>query len=59
MEGWQAGILIKAMAIQAEIEGMKVENQIRENEGKAFAHGPEEFNAMNFQLMDLAREIQS
>lgn len=47
---------ILALAIQAEIEGMKADNQFRESNNQSLSYNGDNFEAMAKQLRDLANK---
>lgn len=58
MEGWQAGLLVDAYAVNAEIEMMKAVNKEREMKGQSLAFTEEHFTYCQQELIRLAREIK-
>ncbi|RKS00459.1 hypothetical protein [Flavobacterium sp. 102] len=54
MEGSEVRRLALVLAVQAEIEGMKAENLIREQNNESPAYGREQFSDMASELRNLA-----
>lgn len=57
MEDWQYRILIQSFAVNAEIEGMKAENQQRMACGNSVAYDEQNFIDKASELERLAREL--
>lgn len=56
MNNRQLPLLINAYAINARIEGMRISNQARQENGYANAYGDDEFFAAERELEELARQ---
>lgn len=57
LQSHKLAILIRAMAINAQVEAMKAENQARQHRGQSPAYTENEFFAYSRELETLAREM--
>lgn len=58
MEGWQAAILVQAMAVQADIEAMKAENDRCSFENVDQTYNERDFYDKSIELTQIAHDMR-